>query len=933
MLYFYFLFFFVNLSKLISTTRVALLIFHFCLLSIAVDIKESNFRYKPSVYLHDIELKEALKKITTAEEMEEFLKARYKTKKEERPHSKRKLNRITSNNSRSTARSTIEKAPAVIVPRTIEEEERVPSNQQQQEQPAGDVGAGPSKDSYLFRNANFGKKKSLTLMEVNSLFEGKTDQQQLSIAVHLGLEEVIKKLISGGTVDINAPDPEYDGKAPLMLAAVNGSIASLELLLDATVDVNKAHAETGETALMIASQQPNGVHFIKKLFESADSKNLYVKIDAGDKNKQTALMHAAIKGRYNNVCYLLEEGADLNASDINGRTALMHSVMQGSDKNVDILLQKKAVINGRDCDGRTALILAATQGTLKNVQALIAYSKDSEGILITASDKNDWTALTHAATEGHTEIVRTLIEHHPFCDSPCKLLNGVENALEKAKKNGDKALVLSLRKGLKILKEKIEQIANERSLERSAAARCWEDVDDYMNTRMRKFTEKEVDERRKHERELDKSKRPLQGGKCGESIPITVDSPDLKNDPELLEIVHKATMDGNLLETTEIYTLLNSSEQLPISTCPPYMPAAGSLFLYDKAATPHYKRDEHNFGKESHNKLVIDKIPRIKVYYGTKKDPPLQRRSYFLNSYKPLWRDDAIRPQELVVVHYLVPQVSSLKGKLQKLTEAYGSEDQVVSGSFDEIDANPLLYKINEEEDRPSPHKRRKLADEPLKMVQEDRTLHSLPPLSSLSPQSENDISATMRSLIGIGVRLQIPELDLEAICDDVNDLCDKPPAGCEAASNSGSINYHSLDRAAQELLNVKFDFIEAEMEREWKKAVANHKAAGLIKKLCNIVVEHFSVVSSDVRKALESAVLDEKASMATALRKLGKIDSIPKKELMQLVGSVIASPLEWARDHFKVIRDAVLDEDIEFAKALIHSALENKPEKFMFKS
>jgi len=47
------------------------------------------------------------------------------------------------------------------------------------------------------------------------------------------------------------------------------------------------------------------------------------------------------------------------------------------------------------------------------------------------------------------------------------------------------------------------------------------------------------------------------------------------------------------------------------------------------------------------------------------------------------------------------------------------------------------------------------------------------------------------------------------------------------------------------------------------------------------------------VRKALESAEVDEEASMATTLRKLGNIDSIPKKELMQLVGIVTVAPLE----------------------------------------
>ncbi|KAH7617416.1 putative Calmodulin-binding transcription activator CBT [Nannochloris sp. 'desiccata'] len=822
-----------------------------------VDIKESHFRYNPAVYLRDSELKQALKRITTADEMEEFLKARYKTKKEERSPSMRKLNRITSITSRVNARSTVQKTSAVTAPRSIEEEEQVPSNQQrqqqQQEQPAGDVGVESSKVASLFEKAKRGKK--LSPEELGDLFVGKTDQQQLSIAVHLGQEEVIKKLISGGTVDIDAPDPEYDGKTPLMLAATNCSIVSLELLLDANVDINKAHAETGETALMLAAEHPDGVHFIKTLFRIADNKHIYVKTDAGDRNKQTALMHAAIKGRY----------------------TLMH---------------------------------AAAQGSRENVRAIINYSKDRYGL---------GDALRHAAPKGQLEIVRMVIEHDDYYIGEFdfgRITKEVKTALEKAEKDNDKNLVLCLAKVLEELKDHKEQKAEERKAEKRRREEDIEENSDLHN-KMKKFRAEEIDEQPKKDRDLEKSikNRRVVVSQGGEAIPITVDSPDLHNRPELLKIVLKATVNGKAMEKTEVNTLLNSTAQLPISTAPPSRPAAGSLFLYNKTATPNYKKDEHNFGKESHTRLIVDKRPRIQVYYGTKEYSPVQRRSYYLIS------DDAERrgggDQKLVLVHYLVPQASASKGKSQKST---GSEDQIASGSLDEtIKAD---FKANEEADRAH-----NVAEERLpKVVAWDKPLHSHPPPFSTAPQSSP--RSVLRSLIGIGVRLQIPGLDVEAICDDVNDLCDNPPAGCEEASKSGSINYHSLDLAAQELLNVKFDFIEAKMEREWKKAVANHEFAGLVKKLCNIVVEHFSVVSEDVRKALESAVLDEKASMATALRKLSKIDSIPKRELMNLVGIVTAAPLEWARDQFKVIRDAVLDDDIDFAKGLIHIALENKPDK-----
>lgn len=121
----------------------------------------------------------------------------------------------------------------------------------------------------------------------------------------------------------------------------------------------------------------------------------------------------------------------------------------------------------------------------------------------------------------------------------------------------------------------------------------------------------------------------------GESIPFTMGNCPL----EVVDIVRNATIHQKFLSSVEVYTILSKALPYPFSTVPPVDVSPWSLFIYNKTSTPDYKRDTITFGKEAHNQLIVDKEPRVKIYYGT--SDTLQRRSYHL-----------IGASDIVLVHY-----------------------------------------------------------------------------------------------------------------------------------------------------------------------------------------------------------------------------------------------------------------------------------------
>ena len=150
-----------------------------------------------------------------------------------------------------------------------------------------------------------------------------------------------------------------------------------------------------------------------------------------------ALMAAALGGHADVIELLLNGGADVDAADNDGATALMAAAESGHGDAVRLLLatrsrpgtegsqnrlgrahvgrlqwtrRKRGRVDSRRAPrwtvqgnaGKTPLSLAAQQGHASVVAKLLAAGAE----LDTPDRKIGWTALMHAAREGHEDVVR-----------------------------------------------------------------------------------------------------------------------------------------------------------------------------------------------------------------------------------------------------------------------------------------------------------------------------------------------------------------------------------------------------------------------------------------------------------------------------------------------------------------------------------------------
>ncbi len=187
------------------------------------------------------------------------------------------------------------------------------------------------------------------------------------------------------------------------------------------------------------------VAFIKAL-KTEDMKTAYSLLHyVDDVNKplddgRTALMLASKFGMKEMVSDLIKAGAEVNARNHNGGTALMYSAIRGDEATVDLLLEQGARVNLRAKFGWSALMVASAKGHAKIVKKLVDSGADVNGrdiyhwtplmrasfagyaeavsVLLTsplteinASDENEASALHHAATNGHQDVVRVLLDH------------------------------------------------------------------------------------------------------------------------------------------------------------------------------------------------------------------------------------------------------------------------------------------------------------------------------------------------------------------------------------------------------------------------------------------------------------------------------------------------------------------------------------------
>ena len=210
-------------------------------------------------------------------------------------------------------------------------------------------------------------------------------------AVRANDVEMTEMLLSAGA---KASAANQSGATPMLLAAMNGSAAVLERLIQAGANPNAPVSETGDTALMIAARTGK-VDAVKVLLDHGA--NINAKETWGG---TTALMWAVAERHPEVTKLLVERGADVSAKSnfvpsASGRgfegtaaiapkpnqsteefasgwmTPLMFAARENDLASARILVQAGADVNAVAADGKDALGLALFDGSYDVASLLI----------------------------------------------------------------------------------------------------------------------------------------------------------------------------------------------------------------------------------------------------------------------------------------------------------------------------------------------------------------------------------------------------------------------------------------------------------------------------------------------------------------------------------------------------------------------------------
>lgn len=187
----------------------------------------------------------------------------------------------------------------------------------------------------------------------------------LNTAAHGGHFAVVEYLIGAGA---RVKCPDEGGLCPLHRAAMRGNLAMAKLLASAGAEIDAAEASSGDTALIVASN--NG--------------------------------HVAV------VNFLVDTGAHLELPDNNGKGPLHRAAQAGRVAVVEALLAAGADRESRTYVGETPLLLAAINGRLDVVRVLLRAEVNPAHTMVLPTGKV-FVALDAAAQQGHTQVARELL--------------------------------------------------------------------------------------------------------------------------------------------------------------------------------------------------------------------------------------------------------------------------------------------------------------------------------------------------------------------------------------------------------------------------------------------------------------------------------------------------------------------------------------------
>lgn len=141
------------------------------------------------------------------------------------------------------------------------------------------------------------------------------------------------------------------------------------------------------------------------------------------------------------VSSLLARGFDPNTVNLNAEPALFLAFREASWKSLEVLvMHPKTQLNVRNASGETVLMLACLKGNLPLAKLLMAHQADI--------NHPGWTPLHYAATSGHYEILRLLLEASAYIDAESP--NGTTPLMMAARYGNAKSVQLLIAEGADI---------------------------------------------------------------------------------------------------------------------------------------------------------------------------------------------------------------------------------------------------------------------------------------------------------------------------------------------------------------------------------------------------------------------------------------------------------------------------------------------------
>ncbi|KAK3736343.1 hypothetical protein QZH41_020795, partial [Actinostola sp. cb2023] len=266
------------------------------------------------------------------------------------------------------------------------------------------------------------------------LFGGRDCESPIHMAARVRDGEKVADILirSGANPDTKN---KKNGERALHVAARNGNLAVVELLLKEDVEVAR-RSSNGETPLHQACA--NGQYeisklIVDKLFRDKSYAFARLVVNIPNDRGETALHHLcqrvrrkeSIEHLINIATLLLENGANMTMTTKAKKETPLHWIARSGNYDVlKAMLTSTKVplhiiqsgINSKTEIGASPLMIASHHGNLDVVKVLLDHTAR-----VDVFDETGSTALHHAATYGHEEVASILLDHKSFVNGRTKI--------------------------------------------------------------------------------------------------------------------------------------------------------------------------------------------------------------------------------------------------------------------------------------------------------------------------------------------------------------------------------------------------------------------------------------------------------------------------------------------------------------------------------